>query len=79
MAIKKYHYSFAPGYNCLKRADIPAAKAELKAVLGTNLDCTFYSKKKDILNIPAFLKENIDKIFKKYGVKECDIWSIIVG
>lgn len=76
MAIQKVHYSFKPGFDLLKYSQIPAAKAELKQVLGLKYDTTFYKKRKDYPNIPAFIKEKIKEIFSKYGVDKRDIWDI---
>lgn len=76
MAIRKVHYSFRPGFNMLKLSDIPIVKAEIKEVLGLNFDTDFYRKRKDYPNIPAFIKEDIEKIFAKYGVNKRDIWDI---
>lgn len=75
MAIGKVHYSFRPGFDTLKSSDVPAVKAELKEVMGIKFDTEFYRKRKDYPNIPAFLKEKIEKVFSKYGVSVRDIWS----
>lgn len=74
--MRKVHYSFCRGYKNLKKRDIPAARAELMAVLGLKYECSFYAKKKNIVNIPAYMKDEIERIFEKYGVKPCDIWDI---
>lgn len=79
MARKKVHYSFSKGYGNVKNSDAAAVRADIKEVLGIKFDSDFYRKKKDIVNIPAFLKENIESIFQKYGVKPCDIWNISEG
>lgn len=79
MARKKVHYSFSKGYGSVKNSDAASVRADIKEVLGIKFDSDFYRKKKDIVNIPAFLKENIELIFQKYGVKPCDIWNISEG
>lgn len=76
MAIRKVHYSFRPGFEQLKLTDISAVKAEIKEVLGVKYDSEFYKKRNNYPNIPAFLKEDIDKIFERYGVDKRNIWSI---
>lgn len=76
MAIGKVHYSFRPGFDTLKSSDVPAVKAELKEVMGIKFDTEFYRKRNDYPNIPAFVKERIEKVFSKYGVSVRDIWSI---
>lgn len=76
MAIGKVHYSFRPGCDMLKSSDVSAVEAELKEVMGIKFDTEFYKKRKDYPNIPAFLKERIEKVFSKYGVNVRDIWDI---
>lgn len=76
MAIRKVHYSFRPGFDMLKAADIPVVKTEIMKAMGIKFNSEFYNKRKDYPNIPAFLKEDIEKIFYKYGVSKQNIWSI---
>ena len=76
MAIVKVHYTIRQGFDTLKSSDVPAVKAELKEVMGIKFDTEFYRKRKDYPNIPAFLKERIEKVFSKYGVNVRDIWSM---
>lgn len=76
MAIQKVHYSFKPGFDLLKNSQTSAAKADLMQVLGLKYETTFYKKRKDYPNIPAFLKDKIEEIFSKYGVDKRDIWDI---
>ncbi len=60
----------------LKSSQIPVVKAEIMDAMGVKFNTQFYRKRNDYVNIPAFLKEDIDKIFYKYGVKDRDIWDI---
>ena len=41
MAIEKVHYSCKPGFEQLKLSDIPAVKAEIKQIMGSNTTQNF--------------------------------------
>lgn len=76
MAIRKVHYSFKRGFDKLKLSDLLAVRAEIMEAMGVKYNTEFYKKRNDYVNIPLFLKEEIDKIFEKYGVDSREIWDI---
>lgn len=77
MAVAKLHYSFTPGTLKVSREDYPKLKDQLYNFLGCSSDPEYYRKKKDYLNIPAHIKEGIEKIFFDFGVRDAsDIWDI---
>lgn len=77
MARKKVHYSFSKGYGNVKNSDAAAVRADIKEVLGIKFDSDFYRKKKDIVNIPAFLKENIELIFKNTALNRAIYGTLV--
>ena len=76
MDVTKKHYSFTPGALKVSREDYPKLKNQLYSFLGCSSDPEYYRKKKDYLNIPAHIKEGIEKIFSEFGVDVSDIWEI---
>lgn len=77
MAVTKLHYSFTPGTLKVTREDYPELKNRIYKFLGCSSDPEYYRKKKDYLNIPAHIKEGIEKIFFDFGVTNVsDIWDI---
>lgn len=77
MAVTKLHYSFTPGTLKVSREDYKELKARLYDFLGCTSDPEYYRRKKDYINIPAHIKEGIEKIFFDFGITDpMDIWTI---
>ena len=61
MAKRIIHYSFRKAFDKLTLGDGRAVKSEIR---------------RDYPNIPAYIKQEIEQIFLKYGVSESEIWEI---
>lgn len=77
MGQKKFNYSFLPGTQKVAKEDYNKLKSDLMNVLGCNSTQYYYRKRKCIPNIPVNLKEDIEKVFYKYGITDSsEIWEI---
>lgn len=77
MAVTKLHYSFTPGTLKVSREDYKELKKQLYDFLGCSSDPEYYRRKKDYINIPAHIKDGIEKIFAGFGITDpADIWTI---
>ena len=74
---KKVRYSFLPGCGKVKKEDYKALNDELKNILGCKTLQYYYTKRKEFIDMPAHLKEDIEAVFLKYGITDpAEIWSI---
>ena len=76
MAINKVHYSCKDAFNFLPLWSIEEVKNSLYEIFGCTTWQQFYLKRKDYPNIPAQVKEEVESLFDKYGVKKEEIWKI---
>lgn len=76
MAKRIIHYSFRKAFDKLTLGDGRAVKSEIIEVLGDVSAARFYQIRRDYPNIPAYIKQEIEQIFLKYGVLESEIWEI---
>lgn len=76
MAKRIIHYSFRKAFDKLTLGDGRAVKSEIIEVLGDVSVARFYQIRRDYPNIPAYVKQEIEQIFLKYGVLESEIWEI---
>lgn len=76
MAKRIIHYSFRKAFDKLTLGDGRAVRAEIIEVLGDVSAARFYQIRRDYPNIPAYIKQEIEQIFLKYGVLESEIWEI---
>lgn len=76
MAKRIIHYSFRKAFDKLTLGDGKAVKSEIIEVLGDVSVARFYQIRRDYPNIPAYIKQEIEQIFLKYGVLESEIWEI---
>lgn len=76
MAIPHFRYSFAKGFDKMPLEDIRKVKAELYDFLGCTAESDFSRKKHSFRDIPQHIYEGVNRIFRKYGVQEKDIWVI---
>jgi hypothetical protein len=76
MAKRIIHYSFRKAFDKLTLGDGKAVKSEIIEALGDVSVARFYQIRRDYPNIPAYIKQEIEQIFLKYGVLESEIWEI---
>lgn len=76
MAKRIIHYSFRKAFDKLTLGDGRAVKSEIIEVLGDVSAARYYQIRRDYPNIPAYIKQEIEQIFLKYGVLESEIWEI---
>ena len=76
MAKRIIHYSFRKAFDKLTLGDGRAVRSEIIEVLGNISAARFYQIRRDYPNIPAYIKQEIEQIFLKYGVLESEIWEI---
>mgnify|MGYP004454404725 FL=1 len=76
MAKRIIHYSFRKAFDKLTLGDGRAVRSEIIEVLGDISAARFYQIRRDYPNIPAYIKQEIEQIFLKYGVLESEIWEI---
>lgn len=76
MAKRIIHYSFRKAFDKLTLGDGGAVRSEIIEVLGDISAARFYQIRRDYPNIPAYIKQEIEQIFLKYGVLESEIWEI---
>jgi len=68
-------YSFKKGFGHVQNKDVSSAKRDIMKVLGISSRAQWYQRLygKVIPNVEE--KENIEKVFSKYRVKQSDIWG----
>ena len=76
MAKRIIHYSFRKAFDKLTLGDGKAVKSEIIEALGDVSVARFYQIRREYPNIPAYIKQEIEQIFLKYGVLESEIWEI---
>ena len=76
MAKRIIHYSFRKAFDKLTLGDGKAVKSEIIEALGDVSVARFYQIRRDYPNIPAYIKQEIEQFFLKYGVLESEIWEI---
>ena len=76
MAKRIIHYSFRKAFDKLTLGDGKAVRSEIIEALGDVSVARFYQIRRDYPNIPAYIKQEIEQIFLKYGVSESEIWEI---
>ena len=76
MAKRIIHYTFRKAFGKLTLGDGRAVRSEIIEVLGDISAARFYQIRRDYPNIPAYIKQEIEQIFLKYGVLESEIWEI---
>ncbi len=77
MAVKKIYYSFLKGTQKVSKESYMELQASLMNVLGCSTKQHYYQKRKCIPNIPAHVKEDVEKVFNSYGIDDPnDIWDI---
>jgi hypothetical protein len=73
---KKISYSFKKGTEKVAYENYAAANKELMEYLDCCTIQYYYRKRNSIINLPAHVKEGIEKILGKYGVAPEDVWTI---
>ena len=73
---KKISYSFKKGTEKVAYENYAAANKELMDYLGCSTTQNNYRKRNSIINLPVHVKEGIEKILVKYGVKPEDVWTM---
>lgn len=76
MAIKKMRYSFLKGMQKVTREEFKPLQDKLYNIMGCSSWQEYYRKRKSYSNIPAHIKESIDKAFEECGISPDDIWDI---
>lgn len=76
MAQKKLCYSFKCGVEKVAYKDYNAANRELMSFLDCSTIQYYYRKRNCIVNLSVHVKEGIERILAKYGVKPEDVWTI---
>lgn len=80
MAKEKVHYSFLPGTRQVKFEDYPKLQDKLYEIIGCSSLQEYYRKRKNYVNIPAHVKESIEKVFAEFGINDpTEIWEIKQG
>lgn len=73
---KKISYSFKKGTEKVAYENYAAANKELMDYLECSTTQYYYRKRNSIINLPVHVKEGIEKILDKYGVKPEDVWTM---
>ena len=76
MAISKVHYSCKDAFKFLPLGAIEDVKLNLYEIFGCTTWQQFYLRRKDYPNIPAQVKEDVEKLFLEYGIKKEEVWKI---
>ena len=75
--VRKVHYSFKKGCGKLPKEKYREVTVRLMVACGCNTSQAYYNKRKDFVNIPAHVKEEIEQIFFIQGITDPDdIWDI---
>ena len=75
--VRKVHYSFKKGCSKIPKGKFQEANVKLMEACGCSTLQAYYNKRKDYVNIPAHVKEEVEYIFSKYGILDPDeIWEI---
>lgn len=74
--MNKKVYSFAPGMQKLKVADVKCAKSLIMSALSIKTDSYFSVKKRGIANISLQEYEAVNEIFGRFGIRKEDVWAV---
>ncbi len=74
---KKFNYSFEKGCGKVAKENYRQLNQELKQFLGCSTTQYYYRRRKRSIDIPAHVKEGVERIFSRYGITNPeDIWEI---
>ena len=76
MAILKLDYSCKEAFALLTVRDAREARQRLMEIFGCNTKQQFYQRRKRYTNIPAHIKEEVERMFQEYGLRKEQIWKI---
>jgi len=73
---KKVNYSFLRGCGKVSKEDYSELNQKLKDFLECKTLQHYYLRRRKFMNMPAHIKEGIEKIFSEYGIAPDEIWDI---
>ena len=76
LSMKVVHYSCKPGIELVPKKGQDELRIKLNEAFGNQSYASYFNKIRDYRNIPYHIKEEIDAIFREYGIEPDQVWNI---